>query len=390
VALEDIGVKATIEGLAEYKRGIADMESSVDSFGAAVERNARSFKIAGVALSAFAAGGILLTKKLTSAYLEQRNALQTLAVAVNITGVAFESVQAEVIATTAALQRKTNYADDAQIRALQELVFLSGSYKNSIAALPAVLDLATALNIDLSAATNLVGRGLAGNTALFARYGLQVKSNITPMELITMLTQKFGGAAAANVSPMTQFGNAVNDMQESLGKALLPALTQVLNVLTKLADWVGNLDPTLLKIAGTAFIVATAFAAIAGPILLFLGFLPQMMIGLSMVIGAFSTLKTLLTGPIGLAEVAAALAVGAASVYAVRKFGSFQTGGVMGGSGMALVGERGPEMVRLPAAAQITPMSRTTNYNVTANYANSQQPQGIRLDLEALAMMARR
>lgn len=67
----------------------------------------------------------------------------------------------------------------------------------------------------------------------------------------------------------------------------------------------------------------------------------------------------------------------------------FAHGGTAATSGPAIVGERGPEMVHLPAGAQVTPISRSTSFNVTANYTNPQEPQGIRLDLEAVAMMTR-
>lgn len=67
----------------------------------------------------------------------------------------------------------------------------------------------------------------------------------------------------------------------------------------------------------------------------------------------------------------------------------FEHGGVQQRSGMAIVGERGPELVQLPAGAQVTPASRTTNFNVQANYPNRQDPQTIRLDLEAIDMMTR-
>ncbi|KKL63127.1 hypothetical protein LCGC14_2178220, partial [marine sediment metagenome] len=67
----------------------------------------------------------------------------------------------------------------------------------------------------------------------------------------------------------------------------------------------------------------------------------------------------------------------------------FAHGGTATTAGPAIVGERGPEMVHLPAGAQVTPISRSTSFNVTANYTNPQEPQGIRLDLEAVAMMTR-
>lgn len=68
----------------------------------------------------------------------------------------------------------------------------------------------------------------------------------------------------------------------------------------------------------------------------------------------------------------------------------FEHGGIQQRSGLAIVGERGPELVQLPAGAQVSPASQTTNnFNVSANYSSRQDPQGIRLDLEAIDMMTR-
>ncbi len=67
----------------------------------------------------------------------------------------------------------------------------------------------------------------------------------------------------------------------------------------------------------------------------------------------------------------------------------FAHGGVSRG-GLATVGERGPEVVNLPAGATVTPVSRSTSFNVEAHYTTPQNPASIRLDLETLAMMAGR
>ena len=82
-------------------------------------------------------------------------------------------------------------------------------------------------------------------------------------------------------------------------------------------------------------------------------------------------------------------------LFALESFGiisapeipNFAHGGTQRRSGLALVGERGPELVNLPAGAQVAPISPTVNnFNVTANYTNPQDPQTIRLDLEAIAL----
>ncbi len=81
----------------------------------------------------------------------------------------------------------------------------------------------------------------------------------------------------------------------------------------------------------------------------------------------------------------------ALSVFGVRipEIPQFADGGTQRQSGLALVGERGPELVNLPGGSTVTPTSRTTNFNVNASYTSPQTPNNIRLDLEAIAMMTR-
>jgi hypothetical protein len=63
-----------------------------------------------------------------------------------------------------------------------------------------------------------------------------------------------------------------------------------------------------------------------------------------------------LLGPLKqVAGVAGKIGGGAGSTFGAIK-GAFAEGGVMPSAGLALVGERGPELLRLPAGAQVTPM----------------------------------
>lgn len=65
-----------------------------------------------------------------------------------------------------------------------------------------------------------------------------------------------------------------------------------------------------------------------------------------------------------------------------------QYGGEMPWGGPVKVGERGPEVLMVPPASQIMP-NRVTNYNVTANYAKTQAPVTLAMDLEAIRMRSR-
>ena len=66
-------------------------------------------------------------------------------------------------------------------------------------------------------------------------------------------------------------------------------------------------------------------------------------------------------------------------------------GGNVTRGGLAVVGERGAEVVSLPAGASVAPnVSNTTNFSVTANYPNRQDPATITNDLQTMRMMAGR
>ena len=78
------------------------------------------------------------------------------------------------------------------------------------------------------------------------------------------------------------------------------------------------------------------------------------------------------------------------SLPTLPKIPKLQYGGLVSGSGLFQVGERGPEVVTLPAGAAVSPATmNNTSYNINANYTNPQEPQGIALDLESILMLAR-
>ena len=92
--------------------------------------------------------------------------------------------------------------------------------------------------------------------------------------------------------------------------------------------------------------------------------------------------------PLGLALTAIETLTPGFNIPGIR---GFAHGGITQRAGAAIVGERGPELVSLPANSQISPASSVTNnFNVTATYTNPEDPNSILLDLDALAMTTRR
>ncbi len=230
--------------------------------------------------------------------------------------------------------------------------------------------------------------------------------------------------------------NRFNEMLITIGDQLVPAFVKLLDVMAPVLDFVGRMAerfPTAtLVVIGLAIAVGALGLALIGISLL----LPGLVVLFPALAGGI-TLTAIATGGLALAmspitltilAVSAAVIVGiliwrryTEQVEAVidvvltllkwlnpltaalgliteftglntgvSGFGSiFADGGVQRAPGTALVGERGPELVRLPAMAQVTPTApagATTHFNVTANYASPQTPQSIRLDLESIRM----
>lgn len=223
---------------------------------------------------------------------------------------------------------------------------------------------------------------------------------------------------------LTLMTSAAEGAQIGIGEALAPALRALTRVAIPVINFIGAM--------ATRFPVLTALVVGASVVI---GLLGIALLGLSFILPGLVFLFPLLASGISLAAIASgALAIAMSPITLIvlgitaavvagivvwknwrsiiesiarqltRVLGplirlspiggigslpSFGHGGTQVSTGPALVGERGPEIVTLPAGAQVAPTSTTNNFNVQAQYTNPQDPQTIRLDLEALAMATR-
>lgn len=259
-----------------------------------------SAKTAGLAMSAAGAvitGALALAAK---SAMDEEIGIRKLDSALRTANTTYAEQQKAIEGVITALQNKTNFGDEAQRQALTKLVALTGSYSDSLAALPVVLDVAAGLEMDLSAASLLVAKALAGNTSALSRYGITLKEGATQTEIMAALTAKFGGAAEAARDPLVGLNNRVGDVVQALGKALLPILIPLLTKLEELANavqaWVEE-NPELARTIVLIVAALGAFMVVMGPLLLMLATLPAIIAGIGVAI-------TIATGPIGLIALA--------------------------------------------------------------------------------------
>jgi len=192
-----------------------------------------------------------------------------------------------------------------------------------------ILDMATALEMDLGSATTQLGKALSDpitKLSSLSRAGVTFTEEQEKMiktmakagdvagaqtVILDALEKKFGGqakaAAQSGVGALQQLKNAWGDFLEMLGGVMTPVINKVSKALMGVINILSAMSPELQKV----IVVIGGIAAAIGPVSL----------GISGILRLLPALKTgflALMSPVG-ALVAAVLALAAAFVYAKQK-----------------------------------------------------------------------
>ncbi len=275
--------------------------------------------------------------------------------------------------------------------------------------------------------------GNAGNN-LRENIELSTRAFSDNLALMTEAERRYASAA----SQFKILMNNVTELGIVIGNILLPPLLDLVEIVTpiiqKFADF-AEANPLLTKVvvaAGIALValggaliviglIAPGFVAGVALMTAAIGFLTGAMIALNIGMGAVALVVLGIAAAVGvgilvwknwatimdfvkdrvnniitiinklidlLTIVNPLLGVLSLVGISIPDIPQFAQGGTMGRTGAAIVGERGPEVVRLPAGSQVTPISRNNTFNVNANYTDRQEEGSIKLDLEALIMRA--
>jgi hypothetical protein len=130
----------------------------------------------------------------------------------------------------------------------------------------AAMELARAKNIDLEAATTLVGKAYAGNLTAAKKLGIEIPKGTKGIAAAIAIQKKFSGSSKAFAGTFAGSFAVVKDkiseLKESIGYALLPAVTKVFNGLKPiLSKIIGDITANLPKIQRFADTIATKILA---------------------------------------------------------------------------------------------------------------------------------
>src|SRR5699024_7132147 len=83
---------------------------------------------------------------------------------------------------------------------------------------------------------------------------------------------------------LTELSSAFEGVQIAIGTALIPAIRKATEWLTKLADWFNGLSDSTKSAIAIFAALASAIMLIVGPLLMIIGFIPQIIAGFSAIV----------------------------------------------------------------------------------------------------------
>ena len=184
---------------------------------------------------------------------------------VNVTN-ATDAQIASVEKQISAMQMATGVADEELRPAFAELLRGTNNVAMATDALSLAMDISAGTGQDLSGVSDALAKAYGGNFKALKQlspeiYGM-IKDGASLDEVMAALSDTFGGSAAtAAGTAQGQFKRlnvALDEAKEAIGKALLPAITNVLPYLITFGNWAADHENVLLAVGFAIAAISTA------------------------------------------------------------------------------------------------------------------------------------
>jgi hypothetical protein len=156
-------------------------------------------------------------------------------------GISYEGHAAEIDGVIQKTSKLAGLDDEDLQTAFTNIVRTTGDVTKSLRLTGLAADFARAKHIDVAKAGEIVAKVAGGNTGILGRYGVTIQKGATATEALGALQQKFGGQAEAYgktaAGAQDRFKVATENLQEAIGKGLLPVITQLANGASVLLGW---------------------------------------------------------------------------------------------------------------------------------------------------------
>jgi phage-related protein len=240
--------------------------------------------------------GIDIVKKAVAAGDDSRKIGEQTEAVIKSTGASANVTAAAIDRMATSMSLKTGIDDEA-IQQGQNLLLTFTNIRNEAGkgndvfdqSTKTLLDLATAMGTEPKAAAVQLGkalndptRGITALTKVGVWFTQQQKDQIKALQasgdlmgaqkiILGELNKEFGGSAEAQASAVDKIKVAAGNLQETLGKAIIPAIEAILPVVTKvfdsLAPLAGTLGTTIGQVIGALAPIFATLAEAAGPVI---------------------------------------------------------------------------------------------------------------------------
>lgn len=244
------------------ERGVLAGSGAFRSLGRSVAFASASF-LGGV-------GIVAAVKSTVTAAVKAEEVLTQTAVATRNAGESWKAYGKRIQEVALAESKLSGFEDERLLNTFSTLVRRTKNVNTALKLNALAADVARGRHISLEAATQLVLRASLGLSGALRRVGIDAKKGSTSAQLLTLLQRKYAGAAAAYgrtaAGAQERFRVAIENLQEAIGRGLLPTFTKLLN---RASDWLNNTrnQQSIVKglkrgisALGTAFQAAWALA----------------------------------------------------------------------------------------------------------------------------------
>lgn len=258
-----IVIRAKNEASKSFNDVIKDITRMKGSATDAFSVMNKAGKAAFLGIAAGAAGASVALLSFTKAAAAEQANIAKLSTAIKTLSVD-QQLAARSVEQLVKSREKLAFADD-QIRdSLSLLIQQTGSYEEAVGRQSVAMDLARGTGLDLQLASKLVGKVTEENTEVLKRYGITIGEGATETEALAEIQRRFAGQGEAYAQTAAgqwqRVTNEFQNMQETIGAALLPVVTKLG---LALADFLAKHEGTFQRIGkGIAdFITAVSAAA---------------------------------------------------------------------------------------------------------------------------------
>lgn len=230
---------------------VSDYEKNFGKASKASEKYLDGLKDFGEKMSIYVTAPILAAATAITVWAaEEETADARLASSLRNVGVSYDKVTGQVHQYISGLESLSGFEDTSLENAFTSLINITGSASTSMQALGVTTDVAAGTGKSLEEVSLAVGKALDGQNTALKRMGVTLTDGMTPMQVLTALTEKFGGTAekvAATVQgKWNQIKNAFQNVAETLGHAMEPTTKAI--------------EDGILKAIGEMQKLASAFA----------------------------------------------------------------------------------------------------------------------------------